>query len=67
MPSYLNVPSGTTSIGTNSSSFTLVNGASPGAEAPTGSFSFADLEGKDTTEQVLPNYSRRLFVWLGLT
>jgi hypothetical protein len=51
MPSYLNVPTGASSAGT-ASSFTLVGTNSPAGEAIAGTFSFAELEGKDPSEQV---------------
>ncbi|KAF5382569.1 hypothetical protein D9615_002880 [Tricholomella constricta] len=50
MPSHLNVPAGNFSFGT-ATSYTLVNGAFP-SEGPAGTFNFAELEGKDPTEQL---------------
>ncbi|RDB17886.1 Target of rapamycin complex 2 subunit ste20 [Hypsizygus marmoreus] len=51
MPAHL-LPPGTTSIGTMASSFTLVNGSSPGGEVSDAAFTFTELEGKDPTEQL---------------
>ncbi|GLB38352.1 putative rapamycin-insensitive companion of mTOR, domain 5 [Lyophyllum shimeji] len=53
MPSHLNVPAANTTSGTASSSATLVNGAAFSSEGTAaGTFSFAELEGKDPAEQL---------------
>lgn len=55
MPSHLNVPAAGASHTTASSSFTLVSGsegAANGTSGPIGTFSFAELEGKEPAQQV---------------